>query len=149
MGQSSGGADGKLRIEVDVDLQTEHKTPTRIPEWQMLSFAPCGGRVGRGTAAAATAEAAPVAVAVDKLGSSIDVLDVVAAGGVHLHSVGEGGCTLRCSSGSGSRVVSARSPDVSLVSVGRKTAFPTPLTPLERSELAGGVHFVIHDNVSD
>ena len=37
--------------------------------------------------------------------------------------------------------------DTSLVSVGRQTAFPTPLRPLNASELSGGVSFILHDNI--
>jgi hypothetical protein len=35
------------------------------------------------------------------------------------------------------------------VSVGRQTAFPTPLAPLSVSELSGGVSFILHDNLWD
>jgi hypothetical protein len=39
--------------------------------------------------------------------------------------------------------------DTSLLSVGRQTAFPTPLAPLAASELSGGVSFILHDNLWD
>ena len=135
---STSSMDGSSKLRIEVDLQTEHKTPTRIPEWQMLSFTPCGGSNNSGA----------TAVSVDKLGSSIDALNVVPAGGVHLHSVGEGGCTLVCGNDGAARAT-ARSLDTSLVSIGRKTAFPTPLTPLSQLELSAGVFFVLHDNLWD
>ena len=36
--------------------------------------------------------------------------------------------------------------DSALLSVGRATAFPTPLQPLSADEAAGAVYAVLHDN---
>ena len=120
-------------MTVRIDLQTEEKTPTRIPEFQRLTFQPAG----------------VTKVQLDKLGSEVDALDVVARGSVHLHSVGDGGATLTLDNGSTATQVRAVSLDTSLVSVGRQTAFPTPLRPLNASELSGGVSFILHDNLWD
>ena len=117
------------RVRLSVDLQTEAKTSTRIPEFQRLTFSPAGIN----------------GVAVDKLGTQVDALDVVEAGGAHLHGVGEGGVTLTL----GGKQATAVSLDTSLVSVARPTAFPTPLQPLTEAELAAGVHFILHDNLWD
>eukprot|EP01044_Picomonas_judraskeda_P025671 COSAG03_NODE_7522_length_906_cov_0.660471_1_plen_159_part_00 len=43
----------------------------------------------------------------------------------------------------------AVSLDTSIVSVGRHTAFPTPLRPLNASELRDGVSFILHANIWD
>ena len=117
-------------VKLAVDVTTVGKTPTRIPEFQRLTFSP----------------AAVAAVQVDKLGTQVDALDVVSAGGVHLHGVGAGGVALQLQAGTQVRAISI---DTSLVSVGRATAFPTPLTPLVTGEMESGVHFVIHDNLWD
>ena len=58
-------------------------------------------------------------------------------------------CTLKCGNSVGAARVTAQSLDTSLVSIGRKTAFPTPLTPLSQRELSAGVFFVLHNNIWD
>eukprot|EP01044_Picomonas_judraskeda_P028113 COSAG03_NODE_9201_length_738_cov_1.186228_2_plen_121_part_01 len=55
-------------FSVLVELQTEGKTPTRIPEFQRLTFRPAGATM----------------VTLDKLGASVDAQDVVARGTVSL-----------------------------------------------------------------
>lgn len=116
-----------------IDVQTEGKTPTRIPEFQRLTFRPAG----------------VTTVTLDKLGSDVDALDVVSRGSVHLHSVGNRGTTMTLDNGGKQAQVRAVSLDSSLLSVGRQTAFPTPLQPLNGSELNGGVSFILHNNLWD
>jgi hypothetical protein len=49
-----------------------------------------------------------------------------------------------------STTVHASSLDVAVWSVGRASAFPTPLVPLNQAEASAGIYAVLHDNyVSD
>lgn len=65
---------------------------------------------------------------VDKMGSWVDPRDVVrAGGGSHLHAVGDGGAKRACSAGAGVDTVHIVALDTALISVGRATAFPTPV----------------------
>ena len=82
----------------------------------------------------------------DKLGSWIDAADVVSDGGAgHLHAVGDGGAKRSC----GRSTVRVTALDSALLSIGRETAFPTPLGPLTDEEASGGLTAVLHDNIWD
>jgi hypothetical protein len=216
---AGAGAGAGGRMTVLIDLQTEGKTPTRIPEFQRLTFSPAGvtdvsvDKLGTGERAKNTITYAfssstsccthdrlprqardknkrkSSKMYVSNLGVDVDALDVVARGSVHLHAVGDGGATLTIGNVSKTHAVGTPSPqirpprgtlerlegcspskrsrcfelaecvagclfkqvslDTSLLSVGRQTAFPTPLAPLAASELSGGVSFILHDNLWD
>ena len=73
---------------------------------------------------------------VDKMGSWVDPRDVVrAGGGSHLHAVGDGGAKRACSAGAGVDTVHVVALDTALISVGRATAFPTPVRPCHCTDL--------------
>lgn len=122
---------------IEVDVRWIGKLPTRLPESSlfMLPLARC------------TAESSSQGGwSLEKLGSWIEAADVVPNGGAgHLHAVGDGGAKRSC----GVKTVHVAAFDSALLSVGRETAFPIPLTPLSHVEASGGLTAVLHDNIWD
>jgi hypothetical protein len=163
---------------VVVDLQLVNKTTTRLPEALFFTFpvrafgaqgsahtvATVTGSVSSAVsspmapAASAPAESAPAASTsntandavweLDKLGQWVGSKQVLEGGGVHLHAVGEQGVRLNLTQ-DGASFVQAMPIDSGLVSIGRKSAFPTPLVPLSSAEAQGSVYFVLQNNYWD
>jgi hypothetical protein len=143
-----------------------NKTTTRLPEALFFTFPvrAFGARGEAHTAATVTASSvasSPMAPAastsnaangavweLDKLGQWIGSKQVMEGGGVHLHAVGEQGVRLNLTQ-DGASFVQAVPIDSGLVSIGRKSAFPTPLVPLSSAEAQGSVYFILQNNYWD
>jgi len=83
----------------------------------------------------------------EKLGSWVDSRDIVSTGGAaHLHAAGDAGARRICASAAAATTVGVVALDSALFSVGRNTAFPTPLRPLSTSEANGGIFAILGDN---
>jgi hypothetical protein len=70
-------------------------------------------------------------------------------GAAHLHAVGDQGARRTCIGLHAEATVHAAALDSALISVGRPTAFPTPLTPLSAAEAGGGLFAVLQNNYWD
>mmetsp|Transcript_22686 Transcript_22686/g.44914 ORF Transcript_22686/g.44914 Transcript_22686/m.44914 type:complete len:749 (-) Transcript_22686:322-2568(-) len=118
---------------VSVELLLFNKTATRLPESMWSSFVPAGACEWR----------------MDKLGSSIDPLDVVVNGSSHLHAVGTG---VTCTRPADSAAAAAAAPasmrvlswDAPVVSFGGANPFPTPRSAPDTSQ---GVSFALFNNI--
>eukprot|EP01048_Picozoa_sp_COSAG05_P001796 COSAG05_NODE_63_length_22889_cov_41.986617_10_plen_188_part_00 len=132
---------------ITADVRWIGKRPTRMPESSLfmlpLAHCPAHGGKAHGTAHGNATRG----WFLDKLGSWIEAADVIPDGGAgHLHAVGDSGARRSCRGGGTVRVVAL---DSALLSVGRETAFPTPLAPLTEAEASGGLTAVLHDNIWD
>jgi len=125
-------ADGAPTILAD--LQYSNKTATRLPESLFFSLP-----------IAAPQSAQPWQL--HKLGGLVNATDVMPGGGVHLHSVAMGGVGAVLPTATGN--LSVQTLETGLVSIGLKTAFPTPLEPLTKTAASGPLYFVLQNNLWD
>jgi len=125
---------------VNFDVQLFNKTRTRLAEASWVSFRPSLSDAARGW----RLRGFNTGIGEDT-DAAVDPTDVVAHGGVHLHSLGPYGFALY----SGPEgTLSLASPDVPILSAGLLSPFPTPGDNSTLPEnMKGGMHFNLQNNI--
>jgi hypothetical protein len=117
------------RSNIIIDVVLVNKTRTRLPESLHLQFLPAPSYTETGK------------WSVDKLGSWLNVSDVVSGGCKHLHANMEG---IRVDMAGHRMSIAAN--DSAVASFGNLTAYPYPIQP-QPDTAQFGASFVLHDNL--
>ncbi len=115
---------------VTLEIVMVNKTTTRLPESLHVQFLPAPSGADTGV------------WAVDKLGSWLNISNVVGGGCKHLHGNMEGGIRVDIA---GHRM-SIAALDAAIASFGNLTAYPYPIQP-QPNTAQFGASFVVHDNL--